>query len=148
VSQTGTSGGAGGAFRPRVVVADDERILRESLCDLLDTLGFDVIASLGNGAEAVSATEELNPDLVLLDLRMPVMDGIEATRLIKQALPTTEVIMLSAYEEAGLQRSAEEVGVYCYLVKGCTPSLMRDVLMQAARSKRQEDARLRRHRAG
>ncbi|MGH2556165.1 MAG: response regulator, partial [Actinomycetota bacterium] len=71
------------------------------------------------------------PDVVLMDLRMPAMGGIEATRLIKEALPTTQVIILTVYEGPLPERSAEEVGAYAYLVKGCSPALIRDVIIQA-----------------
>jgi len=113
---------------PRVLVVDDDQGFREMLRDFLVDDGFDVVGEAGDGEEAVALTEQLLPEVVLMDLRMPRMDGIEATRVIKAARPTTQVIILSAYEDPGLKRGAEEVGVYCYLIKGCPPSIIRDML--------------------
>jgi len=113
---------------PRVLVVDDDQGFREMLRDFLIDDGFDVVGEAGDGEEAVSLTEQLLPEVVLMDLRMPRMDGIEATRVIKAARPTIQVIILSAYEDPGLKRGAEEVGVYCYLIKGCPPSIIYDVV--------------------
>ncbi len=113
---------------PRVLVVDDDQGFREMLRDFLIDDGFDVVGEAGDGEEAVTLTEQLLPEVVLMDLRMPRMDGIEATRVIKAARPTIQVIILSAYEDPGLKRGAEEVGVYCYLIKGCPPSIIRDML--------------------
>jgi DNA-binding NarL/FixJ family response regulator len=113
---------------PRVLVVDDDQGFREMLRDFLIDDGFEVVGEAGDGEEAVSLTEQLLPEVVLMDLRMPRMDGIEATRVIKAARPTIQVIILSAYEDPGLKRGAEEVGVYCYLIKGCPPSIIRDML--------------------
>jgi len=113
---------------PRVLVVDDDQGFREMLRDFLIDDGFEVVGEAGDGEEAVTLTEQLLPEVVLMDLRMPRMDGIEATRVIKAARPTIQVIILSAYEDPGLKRGAEEVGVYCYLIKGCPPSIIRDML--------------------
>jgi NarL family two-component system response regulator LiaR len=113
---------------PRVLVVDDDQGFREMLRDFLIDDGFDVVGEASDGEEAVTLTEQLLPEVVLMDLRMPRMDGIEATRVIKAARPTIQVIILSAYEDPGLKRGAEEVGVYCYLIKGCPPSIIRDML--------------------
>jgi DNA-binding NarL/FixJ family response regulator len=89
----------------------------------------------------VTLADELCPDVVLMDLRMPTLDGLAATRLIKQHLPMTQVVILSAYEDPGLQEGAEEAGVYCYLIKGCRSQLIRDVLLQAWSYKTSLEAR-------
>jgi DNA-binding NarL/FixJ family response regulator len=109
-------------------VVDDDQGFREMLRDFLADDGFNVIGEAPDGMEAFSLAERLHPDVVLMDLRMPKMDGLEATRRIKAALPITQVIMLSAYEDPALKRGAEEVGVYCYLIKGCPPAMLIDML--------------------
>jgi two-component system NarL family response regulator len=118
---------------PSVFVADDENPLRQALCALLGDYGFEVVGQASNGREAVDMCALLMPDIALLDLRMPVLDGIGAARLIRQVAPSTKVVMLTAYEEESLRTEALEAGVYCYLVKGCGPVLIRDTLIQASR---------------
>src|SRR5712691_1511524 len=130
---------APGGLLPRVLVADDEESLLQALCSLLDEIGFMVVGSASNGQEAVEQAIALCPEVVLMDMRMPILDGIEATRLIKRHDPSVQVVMLSAYEDMGLRHGAESAGAYCYLVKGCSPSLIGDVL-QAAAQRRREDA--------
>ncbi len=115
----------------RVLAVDDDRGFREEIRELLEEEGFDVVGEAGDGAEAVDLAARLHPDVILMDLRMPNIDGIEATRLIKSEQPMTQVVMLSAYDDPGLQDGAGEVGVYCYLVKGCRASLIKDVLLRA-----------------
>jgi DNA-binding NarL/FixJ family response regulator len=127
--ETGANGGAVATMDPpRVLVVDDDQGFREMLRDFLADDGFDVIGEAPDGAAAFSLAQQLHPDVVLMDLRMPRMDGLEASRRIKSVLPITQIIMLSAYEDAALKRGAEEVGVYCYLIKGCPPSVLVDML--------------------
>jgi DNA-binding NarL/FixJ family response regulator len=115
-----------------VLVADDEDGLRRSLCDLLGDFGFRVIGEAANGSDAVTLSRRLAPDIALLDLRMPILDGIGAARLIKEETPSVQVVILTAYDDESLRHEAEEAGVYCYLVKGCSPALMRDILNRAS----------------
>jgi response regulator NasT len=119
------------AGRGSVLVADDEESLRGSLCDLLEDFGFNVVGQAANGKEAVELTKDLAPDVVLLDMRMPVLDGIGAARMIRDQSPETRIVILSAYEEESLRSEAKEAGVYCYLVKGCGPDLIREILTRA-----------------
>jgi DNA-binding NarL/FixJ family response regulator len=114
--------------RPRIVVVDDDPGFREMLRGMLEDQGFDIVGEAEDGRAAVDVTEELTPDVVLMDLRMPKLSGIEASRSIKALLPMVQIIILSAYEDAGLKRGADEAGVYCYLIKGCPPSMIKDVL--------------------
>jgi DNA-binding NarL/FixJ family response regulator len=115
-----------------VLVADDEDHLRRALCELLGEYGFDVVGEAANGRDAVDRCIDLAPDVALLDLRMPVLDGIGAARQIKERAPATQVVMLTAYDEDSLRTEAVQAGVYCYLVKGCGPGLIRDTLVRAS----------------
>jgi DNA-binding NarL/FixJ family response regulator len=127
--------------RLRVLAVDDDRGFLDEIRGLLEDEGFEVAGTASDGNEAVARAEELCPDVVLMDLRMPTLDGIAATRLIKQHLPLTQVVILSAYDDPGLQEGAEEAGVYCYLIKGCRSQLIRDVLLQAWSFKASLEAR-------
>ena len=118
------------ASLPRLVV-DDHHMLREALVELLDQAGFDVAGEAADGADAVALAKQLAPDVVLMDLRMPVMGGLDATRLIRDACPATQVVLLTAFESPALQRQAEEAGCFAYLVKGGHPGTLRTVLHQA-----------------
>ena len=115
-------------LRPRVMLADDDRGFREMLRDLLSDEGFQVVGEAADGAEAVEMAPKVSPDVLFMDLRMPQVNGIEATRMVKSLLPNAQVIILSAYGDPGLQRGAEQAGVYCYLIKGCPPQMIREVL--------------------
>jgi DNA-binding NarL/FixJ family response regulator len=121
---------------PRVLVVDDHDMLREAVVELLDQAGFDVVGEAADGADAVALAKRLAPDVVLMDLRMPVLGGLDATRLIRHACPATQVILLSAFESPALQQQAEEAGCFAYLVKGGPPGTLRLTLHQAVASRR------------
>lgn len=131
-----TSGGGGGMSEGRVLVADDEDLVREAVRELLEAYGFDIVGEAEDGSDAVRLADELRPDVVLMDMRMPVMDGIAATAEIRGKFPDVQVIMLSAYDDPGFQRGAEEAGALCYLVKGVGGGLLRDVLRSAVNTAR------------
>ena len=115
----------------RVMVADDDAQLREALAELLDDLGFTLVGSAVDGSQAVTMAEALEPDVILMDIRMPNMDGIQATREITSRLPRVKIVMFSAYDDPAISGSATEIGAFCYLVKGCPPRMISDVLVQA-----------------
>jgi NarL family two-component system response regulator LiaR len=123
--------GRRGQWGPRVLIVEDEPALREALAEMLETKHFRVAGQAGDGAEAVRLASTLQPDVVLMDLRMPGIDGIQATKQIKEILPRTQVLVLSAYDDPGLHRSAEQAGVFCYLVKGCAPQLILEMIERA-----------------
>ena len=114
-----------------MLVADDDAGTRDLLRALLEEQGFSVVGQAESGEEAVAITPELRPDVVLMDLRMPGMGGIEATRRIREVDPRVQVVLLTVHDEKSLEASAQQAGAYCYLVKGCPPSLICDVLLQA-----------------
>jgi two-component system, NarL family, nitrate/nitrite response regulator NarL len=115
----------------RVMVADDDELLREALSELLQDLGFTLVGTAADGDEAVALAGDLAPDVILMDIRMPRLDGIEATREINSRFPQVKVVMFSAYDDPALTDSAMELGAFCFLVKGCPPRLIGEVLVQA-----------------
>jgi CheY-like chemotaxis protein len=109
-------------FVHRVLLADDVGELRALVRLTLERSGeFVVVAEAGNGAEAVEAAAHELPDLVLLDVSMPVMDGLEALPLILEAAPDTQVVMLSGFAEERLGAEARKLGALAYLEKGVPP---------------------------
>jgi len=102
----------------RVLVTDDQALVREGLMTLLSTVeGIEPVGSAADGAEAVRLATELRPDVVLMDLRMPVMDGVEATALIRAALPETEVVVLTTHADDESIFGALRAGARGYLTK-------------------------------
>ncbi len=104
------------AGKLRIVIADDEPIIRLDLKKMLEDVGYDVVAEVGDGAKAVEAARTLNPDVVILDIKMPNMDGIDAAKIISDE-KIAPVLLLTAYSQVDLVTRAKEAGVYSYLVK-------------------------------
>jgi AmiR/NasT family two-component response regulator len=102
--------------RTRVIVADDESLVRVDLREALTELGYLVVGEVGDGQSAVNMARELDPDVVVMDIKMPGMDGIEAARILTQER-IAPVVLLSAYSQADLIERAKEAGVVGYLVK-------------------------------
>ncbi len=101
---------------PRIVIADDEAIIRLDLKEILEEAGYDVVAETGRGDEAISLVAEHKPDLAILDIKMPGLDGISAARSIL-AEQSTAVLLLTAFSQRDLIQDAREAGVAAYLVK-------------------------------
>ncbi|RKT10877.1 LuxR family two component transcriptional regulator [Streptomyces sp. 1114.5] len=102
----------------RVLVADDQTVVREGIVMLLGLLpGIEVVGAAGDGEEAVALVERHHPDVVLMDLRMPRCDGVEATRRIRAAHPETEVVVLTTYADDDSLFPALQAGARGYLTK-------------------------------
>jgi len=106
----------------RVLVADDHSLFRDGIITLLKASGFDVVGQAGNGEVAVEETLRIRPDLVLMDINMPVVNGLEALKRIKQTLPETQVVMLTVSEENVNLLEAIKCGARGYLLKDLTAS--------------------------
>ena len=100
----------------RILIAEDETIIRLDLRELLEGAGFEVVAEARDGEEAVALAQSEQPDLALLDVKMPKLDGIDAARRILEERPIP-IVMVTAYGEEELVTRAVEVGVFGYLVK-------------------------------
>jgi len=105
----------------RVVVAEDETLIRLDLVEMLREEGYDVVGEAGDGEAAVRLAEELRPDLVMLDVKMPVLDGISAAERIASAR-IAPVVMLTAFSQRELVERARDAGAMAYLVKPFTQS--------------------------
>ena len=105
----------------RILIVDDHPLTRDALAGLLAQNGFDVVGQAGSGEEAIAAVRALAPDLVLLDLSMPDMDGLTALPLLREASPDTEVVVLTASEDEGNLLGAIRGGAAGYLLKSEPP---------------------------
>ena len=101
----------------KVLVADDYSLFRDGIISLLEAAGFEVVGQVGNGQLAVEETLRLRPDLVLLDINMPQLNGLEALRQIKASLPETQVVMLTVSDEDADLFEATKSGAHGYLLK-------------------------------
>ena len=99
------------------MVVDDTDHVRTMLAEMLVLDGFEVVAQAANGDEAVAMAEARDPDVVVMDLKMPGVDGLEATRRIKATRPTQPVILYTAYLDPVIEKAAKEVGVTLCLGK-------------------------------
>jgi DNA-binding NarL/FixJ family response regulator len=101
-----------------ILVVDDNRFIRHSLNQLFTSQGdFDVCGEAENGAEAIEKAQALHPDVIVMDLSMPVMNGIDAARTLKQLMPTVPIIMFSEYSDAFSQDEARSAGVSALVSK-------------------------------
>jgi DNA-binding NarL/FixJ family response regulator len=112
----------------RILIADDHTLFRDSLRSLLEARDLEVVGEAGNGQEALQLAWELKPDLILMDLSMPVMGGMEATRRLAAELPEVKVVILTASEEEADLFDAIKSGAKGYLLKDLQAAEFFDLL--------------------
>jgi DNA-binding NarL/FixJ family response regulator len=117
----------------RLLLADDHRMLREGLRRSMIDEGFDVVGEAENGEQAVRLAAELQPDVVLMDVSMPEVDGVEATRRIRATDTETRVIMLTMHADHDVLADAIRAGASGYLVKDCSTEEVADAVRMAAK---------------
>jgi DNA-binding NarL/FixJ family response regulator len=122
----------------RLVLADDHRMLREGLRRSMTDEGFDVVGEAGDGEEAVRLCNDVRPDVVLMDVTMPDVDGVQATARIRSANPDVRVVMLTMHADDTVIASAIRAGASGYLVKDCST----DEIAEAVRLAADDDAAL------
>lgn len=101
----------------RVLIVDDHSLFRDGISSLLQAAGFDVVGGAGNGQEAIAAALRLRPELILMDVSMPEMSGIEAARHIKAQLPEVKIVMLTVSDDDRVLIDAVKAGASGYLLK-------------------------------
>jgi two-component system, NarL family, response regulator DegU len=116
----------------RVLLADDHRMLREGLRRSLTDEGFDVVGEADNGEQAVQLVAQLKPDVVLMDVSMPEMDGVEATRRIREDGSESRVLMLTMHADKDVLADAIRAGASGYLVKDCSTEEVAEAIRMAA----------------
>jgi DNA-binding NarL/FixJ family response regulator len=119
----------------RLLLVDDHTILLEGLTSLLSPV-FDLVGTASNGREAVEAAERLRPDIVLLDVSMPVLNGIEAARQLHESNPGARLIMLSMHSDPSFVRAAFEAGASGYLLKRSAATELVNAIYEVARGRR------------
>ena len=103
----------------RVLVVDDEPMVRRMLAEVLADAGIDVVGQAADGIEGVALARSSQPDAILLDIRMPNLDGLAAGRQVRETDPDVRLVFFSAYDDPALKQEAHAVGVSTFLVKGC-----------------------------
>lgn len=127
----------------RVLIADDETVQRMDLKDMLTANGYQVVGEAGDGISAINQARQYRPDLIILDIRMPEMDGLAAAKTIVQE-QIAPVVLLTAFGDQPLVEQAKEVGVYNYLVKPLRESEVAPAL-EIALARAQETQKLKKH---
>ena len=118
----------------RILLADDQALFREGLHTLLSLQpGLEVIGEAANGEEAVRLAEALHPDVVLMDLQMPLLDGVAATRQLRAALPACRVIVLTTFDDDDYIFEGLRAGAVGYLLKDTPSARLADAIRAAAR---------------
>ena len=108
-----------------VLIVDDYEAIRRALCDLFTLeADFDVCGEAENGREAIAKAQELQPDLIIMDLSMPVMNGLDAARVLKRLMPNVPIIMFSAYTDAFSEEEAHSAGVCALVPKSANTSTL------------------------
>ena len=116
----------------RLLLVDDHKLLRQGLRRAVEEAGFDVVGEAGDGEEAVRLAVELQPDLVLMDVTMPVLDGIEATRRLRLSAPEAKVVILTMHGEEETVSQALKAGAMAYLLKDCSTDQVAETLHAVA----------------
>jgi DNA-binding NarL/FixJ family response regulator len=123
-------------YSPRVVLVDDVADVRDIVREYLEEEGIEVTGEAGTGEEGIRLVAEDEPDVVIMDVRLPDMDGVEAARLIKEQRPGVSVLMLTFYDEPAMREEASEAGVRAFFTKTGTFAGLVDAIRDAAPARR------------
>ncbi|MEU0534809.1 response regulator transcription factor [Amycolatopsis tolypomycina] len=127
----------------RLLLADDQALVREALCALLALEDdFDVVAAVGRGDEVVAAAREHRPDVALLDIEMPGLDGLAAAAVLAEQVPDCRVVILTTFGRAGYLRRAMEAGAAGFVVKDAPADVLADAIRRVAEGERVVDPAL------
>ena len=120
--------------RPRILLADDHRLLREAFAQLLQP-ECDVVGAVGDGRALLAAAQELQPDIVVLDIAMPLLNGLDAARQLKGMMPNVKVIFLTMSEDADVAAEAIRTGASGYLLKNSAASELLQAIREASQGR-------------
>jgi DNA-binding NarL/FixJ family response regulator len=109
----------------RILVADDHPVVRKGVCSILESRkDWEVCGEATNGEEAIQKSLEVNPELIILDVTMPVLDGFSAARKIKEALPVVPILMLSMHDGPEMARSSRSAGAQGFVTKAAANEVL------------------------
>ena len=117
----------------RVLVVDDSPIIARKICMMMDQIGYRVVMTAANGKEAILAYKECHPDVVTMDITMPLLDGIEATRIIKRAYPDANIVMVTSHGQEKMVLEALKAGAKGYVLKPFQPQKVFEVIEKACK---------------
>jgi DNA-binding NarL/FixJ family response regulator len=118
----------------KVIIADDQRLMREGLATLLALSDdIEIVAQAGDGAEAIELAKVQRPDVILMDIQMPHVNGVEATRTIRTILPNTQIIILTTFDDDEYLMSGLRAGACGYLLKDMPSEQLADAIRSAAK---------------
>jgi CheY-like chemotaxis protein len=120
------------AVRKRILVVDDSADVRRNLCQILIDSGWEVCGEAENGREAIEKASKLRPDIIILDLSMPVMNGLDAARELRKLLPSAQLFLFSAFHTEHLEEIARSAGIDAYIPKPDVETLLSRVSQFAA----------------
>lgn len=130
-------------MRIRLLIADDQELIASALAALLDLeADFEVVAIVGRGDEVVAAAREHRPDIALLDIEMPGIDGLAATAVLAEQVPECRALILTTFGRPGYLRRAMESGAYGFVVKDSPPEQLAEAIRRVARGERVVDPAL------
>ena len=101
----------------KIIVVDDEPITRMDICEILREANYDVVAEAGDGFDAIEQSKKYNPDFVIMDVKMPILDGLKAAKLITEQKLSRGIVLLTAYSNKEFIEEAKNIGIIGYIVK-------------------------------
>ncbi len=123
-------------MKTRILIADDHQVFRDVLKVMINReADMEVVGEAENGNKAVALTRELLPDVILMDVKMPVIDGTEATRRILAEIPSTKILALSIYDNDEFMANMMRAGALGYILKGCDSEELADTIRKTASSR-------------
>jgi DNA-binding NarL/FixJ family response regulator len=123
-------------MKTRVLIVDDHQVFRDGLKLLINHQSdMEVVGEAGNGEKAIALTRELRPDIILMDVKMPVMDGAETTSRILAEMPSMKILGMSIYDDDGFMADMLRAGALGYILKGCDSEELSEAIRKAAGSR-------------
>jgi DNA-binding NarL/FixJ family response regulator len=123
-------------MKTRVLIVDDHQVFRDGLKLVINNQSdMEVVGEAGNGEKAIALTRELRPDIILMDVKMPVMDGAETTSRILAEMPSMKILGMSIYDDDGFMANMLRAGALGYILKGCDSEELTNTIRRTAGSR-------------